>query len=182
MIMVSDVSTSRSKKMIRSPIFLGVLIGFLAAVSQALLFSAGGPEAYGFCVACHTRDLINDIINLSAGNPDPPIVGLAPLSKNAVFAVLTVVGVMIGSFVAAKTNKEFKIKTSTNGTYFLYFLGGVVVLILALLLGGCPYRAALRFGYGDIVALIGILAMTLGVFVGVKIILKRMEKQMEEEE
>lgn len=176
--MVSEDSTSKLKKLIRNPIFLGCIIGFLAAVTQALLIGAGGPEAYGFCVACHTRDFVNDIINLIAGDS---VLGVAPISQNAIFAVLTIIGVMIGAFISAKLNKEFKIKKSSIGSYLIYLLGGIFVLIFALILGACPYRAALRFAYGDMVALIGILAIVLGVFVGVKIILKRMENQMEDE-
>lgn len=157
-------------KIIRIPAFLGLCIGLLAAFSQALLISAGGPEAYGFCVACHTRDLINGVVNDAAGEK---MLGLAPISANSVIAVLTIVGVMIGAFIAAFKNKEFKIKKSKSLSYIVYFLGGIAVLNLALLLGGCPYRAALRFAYGDIVALIGILAMIGGVGIGVIILLKR---------
>ena len=162
-------------KLTRNPIFLGLLIGLLAALLQALLISAGGPPAYGFCVACHTRDLVNDVAN-DAG-ADPPL-GLAPISANSIFAVLTMVGVVIGGFAASKLNKEFKWKPAKPLEYFLYFLGGISVLIFALLLGGCPYRAALRVGYGDIVALIGIISMACGVFVGVYLLKKRMEGQM----
>ena len=163
------------QKLVRNPIFLGVLIGFLAAFSQALLISAGGPEAYGFCVACHTRDLINGIFNKLY---DEPILGVAPISTNSISPVLSIVGVMIGAFIASKSNKEFKIKRGKWWEYVIYFLGGILVLFFALIIGGCPYRNALRFAYGDLVAFIAILAMTFGVFVGVKILLFRMEKKM----
>lgn len=159
----------------RMPWFLGLIIGMLAAFVQALLIGTGGPPAYGFCVACHTRDLINDIINLFAGEK---ILGVAPISALSIFAVLTMVGVFIGGFSAAKLNKEFKIKKSPPLTYFLYLIGGILVLCFALLLGGCPYRAALRFSYGGMIALIGILAMAGGVFAGVRILLKKMEKEV----
>lgn len=158
----------------RQPWFLGLVIGFLAALVQALLISVGGPPAYGFCVACHTRDLINDIINLIAGEP---VLGVAPVSALAIFAVLTMVGVFIGGYAAAKVNKEFKIKKSPPLTYLAYLGGGILVLCFALLLGGCPYRAALRFAYGGMIALIGIIAMAGGVFVGVQLLLKKMEKE-----
>jgi len=161
-------------KLARQPWFLGLIIGILAAVVQAMLISVGGPPAYGFCVACHTRDLINFIVNALAGEQ---IVGLAPVSNLAVFSVLTMVGVFIGGFVAARSNNEFKIKTSSPLTYVIYLGGGILVLCFALLLGGCPYRAALRFAYGGMVALIGILAMAGGVFVGVQILLKKMENE-----
>ena len=163
------------KKLIRNPIFLGVSIGFLAALSQALLFNAGGPEAYGFCVACHTRDLVNDGLNELFGMN----LGVAPLSANAIAPALSIVGVMIGAFVAAKANKEFKIKKSSAKSYIWYLFGGIFVMFFALFLGACPYRAALRFAYGDMVALIGILAIALGVFVGVKIVQVQIQKEVE---
>ena len=47
-------------------------------------------------------------------------------------------------------------------------------MICALLMGACPYRIALRIGYGDMVALIGLVAIIIGVFIGVKIALKKM--------
>lgn len=164
-----------ASKIVRSPIFLGVLIGFLAAFLQALLSSAGGPEAYGFCVACHTRDLVNDLYNMLF--TPTPLLGMAPISSASVIASLSIVGVLIGGFISAKVNKEFKFKKGSILSYLLYFVGGVAVMIFALLLGACPYRAALRLGYGDLVAGIGILAMALGVWVGGIILLKKAEKE-----
>ena len=177
--MEDQVSSSESslKKWLKNPIFLGTLIGFLAAFMQALLFSAGGPEAYGFCVACHSRDLINDFINKIFRTN----LGVAPISKNAILPSLSIIGVMIGALIAAKGHKEFKIKTGSWKSYLLYFFGGIFVLIFALIVGGCPYRNALRMGYGDIVAFIGIISMGVGVFIGVKVLLVQLEKNMEDD-
>ena len=175
--MSSEISSERPKKglqtLFRKPWFLGVVIGFMAAFLQALLASGGGPEAYGFCVACHTRDLVDDIYNQATGSS----LVVAPMSANGATAVLTMVGVMIGAFIAAKVYKEFKIKKGSVKEYIWYFIGGILVLNFALLLGGCPYRAALRFAYGDLVALIGIIAMAAGVFVGTRYVLYKMQKE-----
>ena len=156
---------------IKIPAFLGILIGFFAAFIQALIISAGGPEAYGFCVACHTRDLVNALFNAFTGES----LGLAPISM--VTPLLTIIGVIFGGYVAATRNKEFKIKKTKPLIYFLYFLGGIAVLNFALLLGACPYRAALRFAYGDLIALIGILAIAGGVAIGVLILLYTMNRR-----
>ncbi|MFW9989324.1 MAG: hypothetical protein ACFFC3_11765 [Candidatus Odinarchaeota archaeon] len=163
---MSENEKRKISRIIKIPAFLGILIGVLAALIQALLISAGGPEAYGFCVACHTRDLTNSIFNAftDAG------LGLAGIS--ATVAVLTIVGVIIGGYFAASKNKEFKIKKSTPLMYILYLIGGIAVMNFALLLGACPYRAALRFAYGDIVALIGIISIASGVGIGVIILLQ----------
>jgi hypothetical protein len=159
--------------LIRHPAFLGALIGILAAFSQALLISAGGPEAYGFCVACHTRDLVNGMTNIIADTN----LALAPISKNAILPVMSVVGVLIGAFLSAKVNHEQKVKKDTTRAYLVYFLGGFLVLQLAMIFGGCPYRAALRTGYGDVTALVFIITMALGVVAGTLLMLKRAEKE-----
>ena len=163
------------QNLIKNPVFLGVLIGFLAALFQALIISAGGPEAYGFCVACHTRDLVNDTYN-ELFTPAQPL-GLAPISSASIVAALSIVGVLIGGFVSAKVNNELKIKKGDALSYLWYFLGGVAVMIFALLLGACPYREALRLGYGDLMAGIGILAMMLGIWIGGTILMKKAEKE-----
>lgn len=166
---------SLSSRLSRHPAFLGALIGILAAFSQALLISAGGPEAYGFCVACHTRDLVNGMTNIIAATS----LALAPISKNAILPVMSVAGVLIGAFLSAKVHREHRIKRSDLRGYLVYFLGGVIVLQLAMIFGGCPYRAALRTGYGDITALIFIITMGLGVVAGTILMLKRAEAEEE---
>jgi hypothetical protein len=164
-------SKYKISKIIKIPAFLGILIGFFAALIQALIISAGGPEAYGFCVACHTRDLVNAFFNAFTGDS----LGLAPVSM--VTPVLTIIGVIIGGYIAATRNKEFKVKKAKPIIYLLYFLGGIAVLNFALLLGACPYRAALRFAYGDLIALIGILSIAGGVAVGVLMLLFIMKRR-----
>ena len=168
---MTDETKFKFNKIIKIPAFLGILIGFFAALIQALIISVGGPEAYGFCVACHTRDLVNAIYNAFTGDN----LGLAPISVAT--PVLTIVGVMIGGYIAATRNKEFKLKKSKPVIYLLYFLGGIAVLNFALILGACPYRAALRFAYGDLVALIGIISIAGGVAVGVLILLFTMKRR-----
>ena len=170
---MSEEIKKKISKLIKIPAFLGFLIGILAALLQAMLISAGGPEAYMFCVACHTRDLMNDSVNEILG---VQVLGLAPISAASILPILSIVGVLIGAFIAAWKNKEYKLKKSSPLIYFLYTIGGVAVICLALLLGGCPYRAALRFGYGDLVALIGIISMAGGVAVGVSLLLYQMKK------
>ena len=149
----------------RNPLVVGLLIGILAALVQVLLISAGGPEAYGFCVACHTRDIVNDGINTLAGTK----LAVAAISQNAIVPVMTVVGVLIGAFISAKIYTEFRTKTGSAASYTWYLLGGLFFMIFALFVGACPYRIALRTGYGDVVAFIGLLAIIGGVLVGIRI-------------
>jgi len=157
----------------RHPAFLGALIGILAACSQALLISAGGPEAYGFCVACHTRDMVNGITNIVAHTD----LALAAISKNSLLPVLSVAGVLIGGYIASTFHREHKIRKGTQKEYLIYFIAGVLVLNLAMIFGGCPYRAALRTGYGDLTAVLFIVAMAAGVILGAYLMLKKAEKE-----
>jgi hypothetical protein len=149
----------------RNPLVVGLAIGILAALVQVLLISAGGPEAYGFCVACHTRDVVNVAVNDIAGTK----LAVAAISQNAILPVMTVIGVLIGAFVSAKYYEEFKTKTGSVTSYTWYLLGGLLFIIFALFMGGCPYRMGLRIGYGDVVAFIGVIAIIVGVLVGIKI-------------
>jgi len=161
----TDSPVSRLDIYARNPLVLGLLIGVLAAFIQGLLISAGGPEAYGFCVACHTRDVVNDAVNSIAGTK----LAVAAISQNAILPVLTVIGVLIGAFISAKFYQEFKTKTGSGVSYLWYLFGGLFFMVFALFMGGCPYRIALRVGYGDVVAFIGLLAIIAGVLIGIKI-------------
>ena len=157
----------------RNPLLVGLAIGILAAFVQVLLISAGGPEAYGFCVACHTRDVVNDGVNVVAGTK----LAIAAISQNAILPVMTVIGVLIGAFASAKYYTEFKTKTGSAVSYIWYLLGGIFFMIFALFMGGCPYRIGLRIGYGDVVALIGLVAIVAGVLVGIKIATAMAERE-----
>jgi len=157
-------------KGIKIPAVVGLSIGFLAAFVQALIISAGGPEAYGFCVACHTRDFTNAIVNAFTGQS----LGIAPVAGTAIS--LTFIGVILGGYLSAKKYKEFKVKKGKPLMYIIYLIGGIAVMNFSLLLGACPYRAALRFAYGDMIALIGIVSIAGGVAVGVVLLKYYMNK------
>jgi len=150
------------------PLVLGVIIGVLAAVVQGLTISAAGPEAYGFCALCHTRDLVNGLINMGFGTT----LGLAAVSKAAILPVMSMVGVLIGGFIAAKRGGEFRIKPASIRDVILYFIGGVLLMQFGLLLGACPYRAAIRFAYGDMIALFGIIGIIIGIWVSLALIMR----------
>ncbi|HJJ48697.1 MAG TPA: YeeE/YedE thiosulfate transporter family protein [Methanocorpusculum sp.] len=164
---------------LKKPWVAGAIIGLGAALVQWLFYLGAqgkGPVAYGFCVACHSRDLIDAIVNDIFGTT----LFVAPLSKAAAITpsvyipVLTIVGVLLGALFAALAYKEFRVKKATAGACVKYGLGGFFFMICALLMGACPYRIALRIGYGDMVALIGLVAIVVGVFIGVRIALKKM--------
>ena len=169
----TEERTSCLDTMARNPLYVGLAIGILAAFVQVLLISAGGLEAYGFCVACHTRDVVNVAVNDIAGTK----LAVAAISQNALLPVLTVIGVLIGAFVSARHYQEFRAKAGSAVSYIWYLLGGLFFMIFALFMGGCPYRLGIRIGYGDVVAFIGVIAIIVGVLVGIKIATTMAERE-----
>ncbi|GBF36471.1 cytochrome C [Methanofervidicoccus abyssi] len=147
-----------------SPLQAGLFAGLSGAILQAV-FKVTPPPAYGLCIACHTRDLINWIVNSIAGTT----LGLAPVSK--FFPVLTVVGIFLGALIGAVIHKDFKLRSTKN--LGVSFILGFLVINFALLMGGCPIRMSLRTSYGDIFGIIGLLGLFIGVVIGSELYLKR---------
>ena len=153
----------------------GAIVGFLAALAQAF-FHIIPPPAYGICIACHMRDLVNWITAHIY-----PIYGLvegklvipgAPVSYN--IQLLTIMGVLLEAGIAAKINGEFRWKTMrvTWQKPWAEFFWGLGVMVSALLMGGCPIRTALKTAYLDFTAMIGLLTIAAGVAIGCKVIRK----------
>ncbi len=138
----------------RSPIFYGIVVAVLAGVAGQW----GGvspPAAYGICSACHGRDLANWVLNHAEG------ASLFVTAAGAGWPLMTVVGLVIGSFVAARRNGEFlSLNLGGNVRQFGY---GAVVMGAALFVGGCPTRIIIRTGYGDVAAAVALGGVAIGV-------------------
>ncbi len=129
----------------------------VVAVAAGTFFEVGPPEAYGICMACHGRDLVNSVLN-SLFSTDLVV---APAAL--VFPLLTTVGVLIGAFAAAVTSGEFRFRTPRRpAKSFVY---GALVMNFGLLAAGCSTRLALRTSAGDVLGAIGFVAMAVGVVV-----------------
>lgn len=165
-----DDSIGKKLKLLRvSPWLAGAIIGFLAASLQRIA-SMTAPPAYGFCMACHARDLINSIVNSIVGTN----LGIAPIVTS--IPTLTVIGVLSGSFFAAMIFKEFRIsKVGSFIPYIKMFILGVFVMNFALILSACPIRASLRVAHGDIIAMVGLLCIGIGAILATIILEKKVE-------
>src|ERR1700694_1000397 len=86
---------------------MGIVAGVLAVAAGAF-FRVRPPEAYGGCMACHGRDLVNWTINMLAHTH----LEVAPASL--VFPVLTTIGVLVGALVGATTSGEFRWQSPDN--------------------------------------------------------------------
>jgi len=158
-----------------TPARAGLVVGFLAASLQAF-FGVLPPPAYGVCIACHMRDLVNWVLvhlyplyGLTGGSPKVPV---APVSH--FIPLLTIVGILIGATVAARAHGEFRWKVMRVGWQrpWAEFFWGMGVMICALGMGGCPVRTALRTAYLDLTALLGLVMIFLGVTVGCQVLRK----------
>jgi hypothetical protein len=138
-----------------------VVYGVTAAVLAALAGQWGGvspPAAYGLCSACHGRDLTDWALNHVEGTK------LFVTAASADWPVLTVIGLVLGSLLAAKRNREYaSINLGGNARQFAY---GAVVMCAALFVGGCPTRIIIRTGYGDVAGALALAGVAAGVVVG----------------
>lgn len=125
---------------------VGAVIGILAAVLQKL----GNPGNMGICVACFERD----------------IAGALGLHRAGVVQYIRpeVIGFVLGSLIAAYSFKEFRPRAGSAP--MVRFVLGVFAMIGALVFLGCPWRAALRLAGGDGNAVVGLLGLTGGIWIG----------------
>lgn len=149
------IAPSKPKKKIRvTATQMGIVTGILA-VTVGVFFEVRPPEAYGVCMACHGRDLINWIVNMQLGTR------LAVAPASAVLPLLTTVGVLIGGFAAAITNNEFQWKNPDNP--IKTFVYGFLVMNFALLAAGCSIRLLLRAAAGEMLGFVGFGFMAVGI-------------------
>jgi len=125
---------------------VGAVIGILAPVLQKL----GNPGNMGICVACFERDM--------AG-------GLG-LHRADVVQYLRpeIIGFVLGSLIAAYLFKEFRPRSGSAP--IVRFVLGAFAMIGALVFLGCPWRAVLRLAGGDGNAILGVLGLTFGIWIG----------------
>jgi len=139
-----------------SPLAAGLALGIGAALVQAY-FHVVPPVADGFCFICHPRDLVNWIANSLFGT-DWTISAMS-----AAFPVLTLVGVMLGAFVASAMAGEFKWRPARER--IKHFALGFVTVTFGILLGACPIRIVLQSAYGDPLGIVGWVFVVVGVVV-----------------
>src|SRR5262245_5526917 len=101
--------TSRpaASRMRITAVHAGVGAGLLAVVAGTL-FDVRPPDAYGVCMACHARDLIDWTLNHLIGTR----LTVAPASL--VMPVLTPIGVLLGALGAAISSGEFRWRTADH--------------------------------------------------------------------
>ena len=129
-------------------IIVGIAIGILAPLLQLW----GNPANMGICVACFVRD----------------ITGALGLHRAPVVQYLRpeIIGFVLGSFAAAYLFKEFRPRLGSAP--IVRFILGVFAMIGALIFLGCPWRALLRLAGGDLNAILGLLGLAAGIWIGTR--------------
>ena len=142
MVAISRLLASRN-----GVILTGLTVGILAPVLVAL----GNPGNMGVCVACFSRD----------------IAGALGLHRAAPGQYIRpeIIGFVLGALVAALAWGEFRPRGGSAP--LVRFVLGMASAIGALVFLGCPWRAFLRLGGGDLNAIAGILGLTAGIGVGI---------------
>jgi hypothetical protein len=140
-----------------SAVTYGVVAGLLA-VGVQVFFGVKPPPAYGICMACHPRDMVNWLLNHLAGTHWE----MAPVS--ATVPLLTTIGIVIGASIAARRNREYR--WLSLGKRARSFLLGLLVMNAALIVIGCPTRLLLLSAYGEVMALVGVAGLVIGILCG----------------
>lgn len=130
----------------RGIIGVGIIIGVLASLLQFW----GNPGNMGVCVACFVRD----------------ITGALGLHRAGVVQYMRpeIMGFVLGSFISAYIFKEFK--SRLGSAPIVRFILGFFSMIGALIFLGCPWRAILRLAGGDLNAILGLLGLAGGIWIG----------------
>ncbi|MFQ5879889.1 MAG: YeeE/YedE thiosulfate transporter family protein [Dehalococcoidia bacterium] len=145
----------RNRSRVRvTPLTLGVVGGALAVGLEAF-FTVRPPSAYGICIACHGRDLVNSTVNFFAST------SLSVAQASLAFPLLTVIGVFLGALVAALVHGEFR--WHLPDLPVRNFAWGFLVMNFALLAAGCSIRLVLRAAHGEALGLISFGAMAAGI-------------------
>lgn len=135
----------------------GIVMGLGAALVQAY-FRIIPPPAYGICMVCHPKDLVNwiadHLLRTNWGN--------TTVSVNV--PVLTVVGIVLGAFIAARQHGEFRVEPAREPIF--HFITGFMVINFGLILGSCPIRILIVSSYGSLIGIVGWLCMVTGVVLG----------------
>ncbi|HHE3463473.1 YedE family putative selenium transporter [Pasteurella multocida] len=129
------------------PVVAGAALGIVAP----LLTYNGNPGNMGFCAACFLRD--------TAG-----AVGLhhaAPLQ----YIRPEIIGLILGALISALFSKEFRPRGGSSP--FIRMILGFFAMLGALTFLGCPWRAYLCLGGGDLTSIAGIAGLFAGVLGGI---------------
>jgi hypothetical protein len=147
-------SSGPSPRRFVSPLTAGLVLGGGAAFVQAF-GKVVPPEAYGVCMVCHPRDLLNWLgVHLAGMEWEYSF-------ASAEMPLLTAIGVPLGALLAAYLNGELRLEPARRPLWNLTC--GFVVINLGLVLGSCPVRLVLLTAYGSLTGLLEWVGVAAGI-------------------
>jgi len=131
-------------------IIAGASLGFGAV----LLSFLGNPVNSGICISCFMENLagalqLQDDMRMSYIRPE-------------------LIGFLLGSFFMAKKSRRFQV-TGGSSPIVRFFLGFFIIVGCAVFIG-CPIKLIQRMACGDLTAVIALLGLLFGVWLGAKYI------------
>lgn len=131
-----------------------ILMGAVIGVGAVVLSYFGNPPNTGLCVSCFMENFtgalgLHDNIRMQYLRPE-------------------LIGLVLGSFFLALFRREF---VPTGGSSpMLRFMIGFFLIVGCTIFIGCPIKMVLRLAAGDIAALIGLVGLTAGIYIGLEFI------------
>lgn len=123
-------------------ILAGTAIGAIAVLLQWL----GNPPNFGLCVGCFIRDMAGGL-------------GLHRFEA-AQYIRPEVIGITLGATAAALCFRQWRARGGSSP--LVHFVLGAFAMLGVLVFLGCPWRAVLRLGGGDLNGLIGLAGLAAG--------------------
>jgi len=136
----------------------GIAMGVLAAIAQGF-FNVQPPVGDGVCAVSHPANLVNWLSNTVFGTE---------FTIHGIFVgipVLTPIGFIVGSTIAALKNKELRFRRGPVRDNIFAFILGFIIINFGLLWGSCPIRTAILSSYGMVFAMVVLASIVLGVIV-----------------
>jgi hypothetical protein len=90
--------------------------------------------------------------------------------------MLTSPAVLLGAYSAARLAGEHRIQPSDQPVRFFFI--GFAVMIVGLVIFGCPTRIVIRAGYGEFYGLVALIGMFLGILVGTLLLKLRWSRSL----
>lgn len=131
-----------------------IIMGAVIGVGAVLLSYFGNPANTGICASCFLEN----------------VAGALGLHDNVRMQYLRpeIMGFVLGAFLWASYRRQF---ASTGGSSpLLRFIIGMLLIIGCSVFIGCPVKMVLRLAAGDLGAIVGLLGLTAGVYVGLEFV------------
>jgi YedE family putative selenium metabolism protein len=133
---------------------VAIIAGASLGVGAVILSFLGNPVNSGICISCFMENLagalqLQDDIRMSYIRPE-------------------LIGFLLGSFLMAKKSRRFQV-TGGSAPVIRFLLGFFIIVGCAVFIG-CPIKLIQRLACGDLTAVVALIGLFFGVWLGAKYI------------